>query len=321
MCTFFQSDLLSLLNMKKISMGKFDDYTKFSGLHHCIGNEQLTCYASASASIYVPWTTTNAAAIISSINILSQYFAIYPLSSKDMRHNILFDVTITANVFQSTQYFDMTSPKLKVIQNEVAKFSSSLTCPLEVGEMLHLLDDRFGLENIGYVCFKVLGCRHASYSSSTCTKGFGMTLGGFFFPCFEKHNISERLCLNSSSSDEVTSCSVGVEKISQRQMAGSKHSYESLSSDSSSDSEECFIAKRKARKQPSFFEDSDEDSESENVEEILLNVDSSISEENSYDLVRPGVAIREQMPDIDDVVLMPLISDDESRDVKSKNGV
>ncbi|MEY3153138.1 MAG: hypothetical protein RLZZ333_1735 [Bacteroidota bacterium] len=84
MVKFFQTDLISLFNMKKIKMGTFDDYELFEGVYHCYRNTQSTCYLSASASIYVPWTAENAAAIVSSIDKLSKYFAIYPLIGMNM---------------------------------------------------------------------------------------------------------------------------------------------------------------------------------------------------------------------------------------------
>ena len=44
-------------------MGRFDDYELFDGACHCFGDIQSTCYTSASTSIYVPWSTTNDAAM------------------------------------------------------------------------------------------------------------------------------------------------------------------------------------------------------------------------------------------------------------------
>ncbi len=124
---FFWSDLISLLNMKKICMGRFHDYELFDGVYHCFGDTQSTCYTSASASIYVPWSTTNSAAIISSISELLKYFAIYPLTTMNMKHNILLDVTIKANEIQNQYFFQMDSPPLlKSILYMVAKFNESI---------------------------------------------------------------------------------------------------------------------------------------------------------------------------------------------------
>ena len=93
----FQTDLISLFNMNKIRMGTFDDHELFEGVYHSLGDTQMPCYASASASIYVPWSATNAGAIISLVKELSEYFTIYPLTGMQMKQNILLDVTTKAN--------------------------------------------------------------------------------------------------------------------------------------------------------------------------------------------------------------------------------
>ena len=177
--------------MKKIHMGNFDDYEFFGGIHHCFRDTQCSCYASASASIYVPWSTTNAAAIMSSIDTLSKCFAIYPLSGRNMKHNILLDVTIKAQENYQNDFFELSSPKLKEIQSEISHYDKSIQCPSEVTDLLHMLNSKYGLENIKYVCLKVLGCHHKSFANSQYLEGFGMTVGGFFFPCFEKHDDCE----------------------------------------------------------------------------------------------------------------------------------
>ena len=105
MMNFFQTDLISLFHMNKIRMGVFDDYELFEGVYHCLGDTQSTCYMSASASIYVPWSATNADAIISLIDVLSKYFEIYPLTGLQMKQSILLDVTIKANEL-SRQFFE-----------------------------------------------------------------------------------------------------------------------------------------------------------------------------------------------------------------------
>ncbi len=151
-------------------MGRFHDYELFDGVYHCFEDTQSTCYTSASASIYVPWSTTNAAAIISSISELSKYFAIYPLTTMNMKHNILLDVTIKANEIQNQYFFQMDFPPLlKGIQNMVAKCNESIQCPSEVTYILQMLNNKYGLDNIWYVCLKVLGvCVLKSFRLSSC---------------------------------------------------------------------------------------------------------------------------------------------------------
>ena len=53
-----------------------------------------------------------------------------------------------------------------------------------------MLNNKYDLDNIGYLCLKVLDCHHALYTSSAHVEKFGMRVGGFFFPCFEKHDDS-----------------------------------------------------------------------------------------------------------------------------------
>ena len=81
-------------------MGDINDHEIHGGVNHCSGNTETPCYRCASASVFIPWTTTNAAAIMSSIYILSQCFAIYPISGYNMRQNSLLDVRIKANLIQ-----------------------------------------------------------------------------------------------------------------------------------------------------------------------------------------------------------------------------
>ena len=79
--------------MNKIQMGRFDDNELSDGVYHCFGDTQSTCYTSASANIYVPWSATNATAIISLIDVLSKYFAIYPLTGMNMKQTFYLMVS------------------------------------------------------------------------------------------------------------------------------------------------------------------------------------------------------------------------------------
>ena len=59
-------------------MVNFDDNEYYHGVHQCFDYSQLFCCTGESASMYVPWSTTNATAIIGCIVGLSEHFAIYP---------------------------------------------------------------------------------------------------------------------------------------------------------------------------------------------------------------------------------------------------
>ena len=286
-------------------MGKFDDYELFEGVYHCFKNTQSTCYTSASASIYVPWTAENAAAIVSSINKLSKYFAIYPLIGMNVKQSILLDVTFEANELQPTFYFKMDSPpKFSEIQNVVARHNDSLQCPPEVTSILKLLNEKYGLNNVDYVCFKVLGRHHSSYSKSVRVEGFGMTVGGFFFPCFKKHDESLQFAVHDWS----------VKK----QLFESKLSSGDLSGESSSESEEVVFVKKNSRRNEfaSYF---DTDSSSSKKDVFTLD-DSSSSDELSLDSLRPVDQILVPEQEDEDVTHLRKISDDDSTNIHGSCG-
>ncbi len=116
-------------------------------------------------------------------------FAIYPLNGKTLKQSILLDVTFKANDLQSKFYYEMDSPpKLRVIQNGAANNNECFQCPPDVTNNLQMLNNKYGLNNVDYVCVKVLGCHHASYVNSEHVEGFGMTVGGFFFLSFKKQD-------------------------------------------------------------------------------------------------------------------------------------
>jgi hypothetical protein len=93
MCNFFRNELIALLNEKRLDMGDFADYQRFDEIEHLDGSSNVQCFTSGSASVYVPWTVHSAAAIVNSLKVLYQYFAIYPMSRMEMNHNILLDVS------------------------------------------------------------------------------------------------------------------------------------------------------------------------------------------------------------------------------------
>ena len=95
-------------------------------------------------------------------------------------------------------------PSLKIIQNMVARHNESLQCPPDFTNNLQMLNDKYGLNNVDYVCLKVLGCHHASYISSEHVEGFGMTVGGFFVPSFKKHDESIKSAIHDWSMKKTT---------------------------------------------------------------------------------------------------------------------
>ncbi len=305
--------------MKKLHLGDFDNYEVFGGVYHCFGNEIMKCFTSDSAMVYVPWNVTNAASIVSCISVLSKYFAIFPMSEMSMRHNILLDVTRKANLLQDEYFFDLISPpKLKVIQNEVARFSSAMSCPSQVTGLLLLLDKKFGLDNIDYVCFKVLGCHHSSYSSSKFDKGFGMTVGGFFFPCFE-------------NDDSFSKGRLVDNILMKEQYTDSKRSDTETSVPSSSESDIFYAVKHKRRKFPSFFHDDESDGDDsyggydnvsslKDAEDVISVGDSSSSDENINNAVRPGRVVLDHVQEDNEIQLMPLISDDDTTESHGRHG-
>lgn len=307
---FFQYDLISIFHMKKMRMGNFDAYELFDGVYHCLRDSQVSCYASASASIYVPWSTTNAAAIMSSIEKLSKYFAIYPLSGLNMKHNILLDVTNKARELNQEYFFEMHSPPtLKDIQNRVSHFDKSLLCTNEVTDLLQMLNTRYGLDNIRYVCLKILGCHHESFSVTQQFEGFGMTEGGFFFPCFEKHDDYGKL-VDAFQNDQVE-----IQNFASKSFDGN------CSGASSSESVEIVhVTKKRNQNEFATYFDS-VGSSSTDGNEIFSFSESGISDGCSVDDVRPVEEVLVNEPENDDVDILMQVSDEESKDEYDRNGM
>ena len=61
-------------------------------------------------------------------------------------------MTIKANEAQAQYFSDDSPPKLKGIQNIISKFDGSIECPPEVIYLLQMLNNTYGLDNIGYMC-------------------------------------------------------------------------------------------------------------------------------------------------------------------------
>ncbi len=296
--------------MKKMRMGNFDAYELFDGVYHCLRDSQVSCYASASASIYVPWSTTNAAAIMSSIEKLSKYFAIYPLSGLNMKHNILLDVTNKARELNQEYFFEMHSPPtLKDIQNRVSHFDKSLLCTNEVTDLLQMLNTRYGLDNIRYVCLKILGCHHESFSVTQQFEGFGMTEGGFFFPCFEKYDDYGKL-VDAFQNDQVE-----IQNFASKSFDGN------CSGASSSESVEIVhVTKKRNQNEFATYFDS-VGSSSTDGNEIFSFSESGISDGCSVDDVRPVEEVLVNEPENDDVNILMQVSDEESKDEYDRNGM
>ena len=310
---FFQSDLISIVHMKKMYMGNFDAYELFDGVYHCFGDTQISCYASASASIYVPWSTTNAAAIMSSIEELSKYFAIYPLSGLNMKHNILLDVTIKAREIHQEYHFELSCPpKLKDIQNRISHFDKSLLCTYEVADLLQKLNTRYGLGNIRYVCLKILGCHHKSFAVTQQLEGFGMTVGGFFFPCFD-HDCEKPVA--ASQNDKV-----------EKQNLASKSFHCDSSGESRSESVK-IVRETKKRNRNEFAAyfgsngSSSESSHSTDGNEIFSLSESGNSRGCPVDAVRPVAQVLFNKSESDDFELLLPEDDEGSRDGYGRNGM
>lgn len=291
-------------------MGNFDAYELFDGVYHCLRDSQVSCYASASASIYVPWSTTNAAAIMSSIEKLSKYFAIYPLSGLNMKHNILLDVTNKARELNQEYFFEMHSPPtLKDIQNRVSHFDKSLLCTNEVTDLLQMLNTRYGLDNIRYVCLKILGCHHESFSVTQQFEGFGMTEGGFFFPCFEKHDDYGKL-VDAFQNDQVE-----IQNFASKSFDGN------CSGASSSESVEIVhVTKKRNQNEFATYFDS-VGSSSTDGNEIFSFSESGNLNGCSVDDVRPVEEVLVNEPENDDVNILMQVSDEESKDEYDRNGM
>lgn len=113
-CSFLKTDLVALFNSKKF-IGDINDNV-IHGFIIGLGTLNKACYRSACANVCIPWTVTNAVAIMSLIDVYSQYFAVYPLSGSNTRQNILLDVTVKTNLVQNHFFIKGTLQNLTVYQ-------------------------------------------------------------------------------------------------------------------------------------------------------------------------------------------------------------
>ncbi len=91
-------------------MSNINSYEINDHFYHCSKNSQLPCDRSASANIYIPWTASNAAAIMRSIDVLFNIFQSTLFLGKNMKQNILLDVSNKANLIQTDFYFVRVTP-------------------------------------------------------------------------------------------------------------------------------------------------------------------------------------------------------------------
>jgi hypothetical protein len=232
-----------------------------------------------------------------------------------MKHNILLDVTIKARELNQEYLFELSSPPtLKDIQNKVSRFDKSLQCTREVTSRLQMLNTRYDLDNIRYVCLKVLGCHHESFAVTQQLEGFGMTEGGFFLPSFKKHD--------DCGKPVAASQNYKVEK----QNFASKSFEGDFSGTSSSESVEIVNAakKRNQNEFADYFHSDSSSSDSSHLmdgKEIFSLSEYGNSDGCSVDDVRAVEEVLVNEPENDDVELLLPVTDDESRDGYGRNGM
>ncbi len=149
------------------------------------------------------------------------------------------------------------------------------------------------------MCLKVLGCHHALYTSSAHVEGFGMRVGGYFFPCFEKH-------------DDLRTSAVH-DQLEKKQHFESKFSNSKPSGESSFESREIAYAKKKGYRNE-FASHFESDSSSLKIEVFSLG-DSNSSDRHSEDDVRPVAAVLINVPANDGIELLAQVSDDDSMNI------
>ena len=253
-----------------------------------------------------------------------------------MKHNILLDVTIKAHEIHQNDFFELSSPKLKEIQSEISHYDKSIQCPAEITDLLQMLNSKYGLENINYVCLKVLGCHHKSYVISQYLEGFGMTVGGFFFPCFEKHDdsvtaectshhdkVEKQNVASKFFSDDDTSGSSGSESV---EIVKEKKQKNRNECESSSESVE-IVHETKKKNQNEFAAYFGSDGSSSDIshsmdgKEIFSLHESGNSHECLVDAVRPVSQELFNKSESDDFELLLPDDDEGSRDGYGRNGM
>ena len=212
MKTLVRDNFVSMVKSKKFEMGDISDYVvakEFPHIHRGEVCEVVTNVVN-SASIYLPFNSTVAAMTMWNLSTLSKYFAIFPLSLDSMGNNVLFNLIELERFERRTQSlpFGPSLPfgnvTIPTVMNEASKYDLADRSGGHK-KNLHLLDSIYVLKNIDYLCLKVLGCHHPDFDKELVSeeqKGFGMTVGGYYFPG-DPHSGGDP-GLSSTQKDDIT---------------------------------------------------------------------------------------------------------------------
>ncbi len=168
------------------------------------------------------------------------------------------------------------------------------------------------MENINYVYLKVLGCHHESFAITQHLEGFGMTVGGFFFPFSERHydcGTAESASQNDNFKNQFASKFSADDDTSRASGSGSVEIVNAFK-------------KRNCNKCAAYFESDSSSSNSSHFvdeREILSLSESGNLDGSSSNHVRPIAQVCIPVPENDNVELINPISEDESRNVKGRN--
>ena len=183
MKTLVVDNFVSMVNARKFMLGDMPDYSVVNDATHNYKGKSLDVCTNLcnSASIYLPWNKTVAVTLTWNLNVLSKYFAIFPLVADTMGNNILYNISwyLCQEEGFSDLHFDRLS--LTKVRNEASGNNLDDRFGVHM-ENLRLLDTVYGLGNIDYVCLKVLGCHHPQYNDDQKV-AFGLNVGGYFLPC------------------------------------------------------------------------------------------------------------------------------------------
>ncbi len=186
MKTLVRDNFVSMVKSKKFEMGDISDYVvakEFPHIHRGEVCEVVTNVVN-SASIYLPFNSTVAAMTMWNLSTLSKYFTIFPLSLDSMGNNVLFNLTELERLERRIPSLSFGNVTIPTVMNGASKYDLADRSGGHK-KNLHLLDSIYVLKNIDYLCLKVLGCHHPDFDKELVSeeqKGFGMTVGGYYFP-------------------------------------------------------------------------------------------------------------------------------------------